>query len=154
MKLRKLVSFAAVATILGASILAPIPTFASDSICDNDHISDETKAASGCTNVDSIGELPSVILGILNAVIAISGLVAVIFIIVGGIQYTTSTGDPGKTKKAKDTILYALIGLIICALSFAIVNWVIIRAIGSQSGSTDDEGDGTALIIEEKNLVI
>ena len=36
-----------------------------------------------------------------------------------------SQGDPGKTKKAKDTILYGLIGLIVCLLAFAIVQFVI-----------------------------
>ena len=63
--------------------------------------------------------------GILNAVIGVLALVAVVVMIVGGVSYMTSSGDTGKVKKAKDTILYACIGLIVCALSFAIVNWVI-----------------------------
>ena len=63
--------------------------------------------------------------GILNAIVAVLGIVAVIVIIIGGINYMTSSGDAGKVKKAKDTILYGVIGLIICALAFAIVNFVI-----------------------------
>ena len=62
---------------------------------------------------------------IITAIIGILGLVCVVIIIIGGIGYMTSSGDAGKVKKAKDTILYACIGLIVCALSFAIVNWVI-----------------------------
>ena len=62
---------------------------------------------------------------IINAIIGILGIVAVIVIILGGVQYMTSTGDAGKVKKAKDTILYGVIGLIICALAAAIVNFVI-----------------------------
>lgn len=62
---------------------------------------------------------------ILNAVFGIIGVVAVVFIIIGGINYVTSQGDPGKTKKARDTILYAVIGLIVTLLAFAIVNFVL-----------------------------
>ena len=42
----------------------------------------------------------------------------------------TSAGDPGKVKKAKDTILYGVIGLVVCVLAFAIVNFVIANIIG------------------------
>ena len=62
---------------------------------------------------------------ILNAVIGSLGIVAVIVIVIGGILYMTSSGDAGKVKKAKDTILYGIIGLVICALAYAIVNFVI-----------------------------
>ena len=62
---------------------------------------------------------------ILNAVIGVLGIVAVLVIIIGGVSYMTSSGDAGKVKKAKDTILYGVIGLIICALAAAIVNFVI-----------------------------
>lgn len=69
--------------------------------------------------------LPTTVLGIVNVVIGVLGIVAVLVIIIGGVQYMTSTGDAGKVKKAKDTILYGVIGLVICILAFAIVNFVI-----------------------------
>ena len=62
---------------------------------------------------------------IINVVIGVIGFVAVAFIIFGGIQYTTSAGDPGKVKKAKDTILYGIIGLVVSMLAYAIVNFVL-----------------------------
>ena len=62
---------------------------------------------------------------ILNWIIGSLGIVAVIVIIIGGINYMTSSGDAGKVDKAKKTILYGVIGLIICALAAAIVNFVI-----------------------------
>ena len=74
---------------------------------------------------------------ILNAVIAVAGIVAVIFIVKGGFDYMTSSGDAGKVQKAKQTILYAVIGLIICALSFAIVNFVIIGLLGQNSADEE-----------------
>ena len=79
--------------------------------------------SAGCNNTSD--KLPSVVQNILNAIILVSGLVAVIFIIIGGVQYMTSAGDAGKFKKARDTILYSVIGLVICVLAFAIVNWTI-----------------------------
>lgn len=65
------------------------------------------------------------ITNIINAVIGVLGIVCVIVMIIGGVNYMTSNGDAGKVKKGKDTILYGVIGLVICALAFAIVNWVI-----------------------------
>jgi len=62
---------------------------------------------------------------IIVAVIFVMGIVAVVMIILGGIQYTTSQGDSGKVKKAKDTIMYGIIGLVVAILAFAIVNFVL-----------------------------
>ena len=62
---------------------------------------------------------------IINVIIGVIGFVAVVVIILGGVQYTTSAGDPGKVKKAKDTILYGIIGLVVALLAFAIVNFVL-----------------------------
>lgn len=86
-----------------------------------------TKFATGkdVKQVEGGNTLESDVTGIISAVIAVLGLVAVVVIIVGGIQYMTSSGDSGKVKKAKDTILYGVIGLVICVLAFAIVNFVI-----------------------------
>ena len=70
-------------------------------------------------------ELPSRIIGVVNWIIGILGVVCVIVMIIGGIQYMTSTGEPGKVKKAKDTILYGIIGLVVVILAAAIVNFVI-----------------------------
>ena len=97
---------------------------ASTDVCSSDSVPDSIKASSGCSGSDD--ELPNTIESILNSVILFSSLVSVAYIIVGGVQYISSSGDPGKIQKAKNTILYACIGLIICALSFAIVNFVII----------------------------
>lgn len=84
--------------------------------------------------VDTVGNndenLTESITGIINAVIAVLGIVCVVVIIIGGISYMTSSGDSGKVKKAKDTILYGVIGLVICVLAFAIVNFVINNILG------------------------
>lgn len=96
---------------------------ASRDVCNASGVSAEVKKAAGCSG--NSNALPKAIQSILSAIIVVSGIIAVVFIVYGGIQYMTSAGDAGKIKKAKDTILYAVIGLIVCALAFAIVNFVI-----------------------------
>ncbi|MBQ8996570.1 hypothetical protein IJ095_00875 [Candidatus Saccharibacteria bacterium] len=62
---------------------------------------------------------------IINTILYIVGILAVVMVIFGGVQYTTSAGDQAKVTKAKNTILYGLIGLIVAVLAYAIVQFVI-----------------------------
>jgi len=48
-----------------------------------------------------------------------------VVIILGGVQYTTSAGASDKVKKAKDTIMYGIIGLVVALLAYAIVNFIL-----------------------------
>ena len=57
-------------------------------------------------------------------ILGLSGAIAVLFLILGGLQYITSSGNKDKAEQAKQTILYAVIGLIVIALSFVIVAFV------------------------------
>jgi hypothetical protein len=61
---------------------------------------------------------------ILNLLISVIGSVSVIMIVVGGLMYAASTGDPGRVKRAHDTIVYAIVGLIVAIVAFAVVNFV------------------------------
>ena len=92
-----------------------------------------TNNAVNYANVNKVGDkkdsLIPAITNILNAVIGVLGLVCVVVMLIGGVNYMTSSGDTGKVQKAKDTILYGLIGLIVCVLSFALVNFVIANII-------------------------
>ncbi len=78
-------------------------------------------AAGGTGNEDLTKYIPNIV----NTVIFFVGIIAVVVIILGGISYATSQGDPGKVKKGKDTILYGVIGLIVALLVYAIVNFVL-----------------------------
>ena len=73
------------------------------------------------TNID----LPSKVKTILSTVFFVLGIVAVVMIILGGFNYMLSQGDSGKVKKGKDTILYGIVGLIICLIANAIVTFVL-----------------------------
>lgn len=100
------------------------------SVCDQP-VSDEVKRANGCPGYGEPATVRDVIIGIINGIVGILSIVAVIFVIVGGVNYMTSAGDAGKVEKAKKTILYAVIGLVICALAFAIVNFFIAKVLNS-----------------------
>ena len=60
-----------------------------------------------------------------NTILYIVGIIAVRMLIIGGIRYVESGGDAKKVTDAKNTVLYAIIGLVICFLAFAIVKFVI-----------------------------
>jgi len=62
---------------------------------------------------------------IINSLLFILGAVAVLVIIIGGIRYATSMGDAKRVESAKNTIMYAVIGLIVALLAYAIVNFVV-----------------------------
>lgn len=74
------------------------------------------------------GSLGTFINNIINMLLFIIGAVAVIMIIIGGIRYVTSNGDSAQTTSAKNTVLYAVVGLVVALMAFAIVNFVL-RAI-------------------------
>ena len=62
---------------------------------------------------------------IVNVILFILGAIAVIMIVIGGIRYVTSSGDGSAITGAKNTILYAVVGLVVALLAYAIVNFVV-----------------------------
>jgi len=69
----------------------------------------------------------------INRAFSWAGVIAVIMVVVGGIQYTTSNGNPQQAAKAKQTITYAIVGLAISLLAIAIVN----LAVGAINGGSN-----------------
>jgi hypothetical protein len=66
-----------------------------------------------------------IITSIINVILFITGVLSVAMLIYGGIRYTTSAGEAARVTGAKNTVMYAIIGLIISILAYAIVNFVI-----------------------------
>lgn len=64
---------------------------------------------------------------IANTLIFIVGAISVLMVIIGALRYVLSGGDSAGLKSAKDTILYALIGVVVAMLSYALVAFVIGR---------------------------
>lgn len=70
-------------------------------------------------------DLTTVVKNISNTALSIISVIAVVMLIYGGFRYVVSGGDQKKVTDAKNTILYAIIGLIVAFLALAIVNFVI-----------------------------
>ena len=70
----------------------------------------------------SLSGVPKIAVDVL---LEIAGALSVIFIVVGGLKYTTSAGDPKATASAKNTILYAIVGLVVSSSAYAIVHYVL-----------------------------
>lgn len=83
---------------------------------------------------------------ITNTILYIVGIIAVIMLIIGGIKYVISGGDAKKVTDAKNTILYAIIGLVIAFFACAIVNFVI-----SALPSSDKEDKEETSLIQSTN---
>lgn len=94
----------------GASDLK-ISTGATTATCDTDNTATE--------------KVNSTITTVINVFSTLVGVIAVIMIIYGGMRYITSGGDSGKITSAKNTIIYALIGLVVVALAQFIVKFVL-----------------------------
>jgi glucan phosphoethanolaminetransferase (alkaline phosphatase superfamily) len=63
----------------------------------------------------------------INTLLYVLGMIAVLMIVVSGVRYITSSGDSSRIKSAKDTLLYAVVGLVVAIMSYAIVNFVLGR---------------------------
>ncbi len=68
--------------------------------------------------------------GILSQILSLSFMViggmATLFLLIGAVRYAISAGDPSQQRQAKNTILYAIIGLVVSVSGFAIVQFVIV----------------------------
>lgn len=76
-------------------------------------------------NINNGGDVKNNVANGITVAFVMAAIVAVILIIIGGVNYAMSQGDPSKTKKAKDTIIYSMIGLVVVALAFAIVRFIV-----------------------------
>ena len=115
---------AALAVTLGVSgaVLAQATTYAacsSPADCVQDGVN---KAGGNASKTTDAGEIIQTIVRVLLFLI---GAISVIMIIIGGFRYVVSQGDSGAVTSAKNTILYAVIGLVVAIFAWAIVDFVI-----------------------------
>ncbi|HLG90751.1 MAG TPA: pilin [Candidatus Saccharimonadales bacterium] len=85
----------------------------------------DASGQSPCDSGTATKSLDDTIASVINILSVVVGVVAVIMLIVGGFRYITSAGDTARVASAKNTILYAIIGLIIVALAQVIVRFVL-----------------------------
>ena len=101
-------------------LASPVFADAQSDICNG------IQGTGGGTNCAGSGPtLGAIVADTINVLCVIVGIAAVIMIILGGFRYITASGDSGKIAGAKDTIIYAIVGLIIVAFSQMIVYFVL-----------------------------
>lgn len=81
-------------------------------------------ANGACTTPNDNRTVTGTISQVANIMIFVIGAVAVLMIIIGGLRYVLAQGDSSATKSAKDTILFAIIGLVISIAAYGLVNFV------------------------------
>lgn len=129
---------AAVLTVFGLSGVAMISPAAAKGFCPNGQPWDTSYTECDANKGGVVGQqtnLMGVLNVVINVVLGVVGFVAVAMIIMGGISYTTSQGDAAKTTKARNTILYGVVGLVIALLAFAIVNFVLSNVFGGNTAT-------------------
>lgn len=93
------------------------------------------------------GGANAIIPKVINIMLFIVGILAIIMMIYGGIRYVLSGGDNNKVKDAKNTILYAVVGLVVAILGYAIVSWIVSILSGGSVGGDGDSGASVSLIV-------
>ena len=132
MTTKSLLTFAASALIATFALFAPVTVGSLEGT-----VQDGVNAARGT-------DVPSTLLGdggvlstIINTMLFIIGFLSVVMLIFGGLRYIISGGNAAAVTAAKNTILYAIVGLIIAIFAYAIVNFVIGSLTGTASGGTN-----------------
>lgn len=135
-KIKKYVVIALAAAALLAPVIASSTAGAQDQIrsglCAGTNLT--TTSPGGCANDgEAEGKVQGLIKLIINIFSIVVGVVSVIMIIIGGLKYITSSGDSNNVTSAKNTILYAIIGLVVVALAQFIVQFVLAKALTAEN---------------------
>lgn len=138
-KIRNMLVAVAALFAFAAPVAIPAAVFAADDLvtpglCGGIEVSNN-QTGNCATSATGAGDRVSDLLKrVINIFSWIVGVIAVIMIIVGGLKYITSGGDSSNVSSAKNTILYALVGLVIVALAQFIVRFVLGEASGVATG--------------------
>ena len=128
-RVKRLILTAAAAVALMAPAAVPVAVYADDANTSGGAacgVELQVNSNGGtCTVTDASANFSNLVKRIINIFSIVVGVIAVIMIIVGGLRYITSGGDSGNVSSAKNTIIYALVGLVIVALAQFIVRFVL-----------------------------
>ena len=105
-------------------VFALTPVAFAESVNPVDSIQKGVDASGGSSTKGSDG-LKGSLKNIVDILLFILGAIAVIMVVVGGLRYVLSGGDSNQITAAKNTILYAIVGVVVAILAYAIVHWVI-----------------------------
>jgi hypothetical protein len=119
------------ASLLALPVIAfGVTTLVADSASAQLNLESGINSAKGTGAPDNVTEDDGLIKKVVNLLLWAIGIISVIMIIIGGIRYATSNGDSNQVTAAKNTIMYAVIGLVIAIFAYAIVNFVLFQTAG------------------------
>ncbi len=133
-KLKRIVLTIAAVLALGAPALVPVAAYAvtdntiSGGINCGTDLTLDAGGNSDCATTNTNTNFTALLRKIINVFSVIVGVIAVVMIIVGGLKYITSGGESSNVSGAKNTIIYAIVGLVIVALAQFIVHFVLSNA--------------------------
>ncbi len=119
------------ASLLALPVIAfGVTTLVADSASAQLDLESGINSAKGTGTPDNVTEDDGLIKKVVNLLLWAIGIISVIMIIIGGIRYAISNGDSNQVTAAKNTIMYAVIGLVIAIFAYAIVNFVLFQTAG------------------------
>ena len=114
--------------LMSLTILSSLCLFVSPAVSASVFPNSKSAACQGVNSTDCSGgeaQVDSALANVINLLSIVVGIIAVIMIIIGGFRYVTSGGDSNAISSAKNTILYAIVGLVIAVLAQIIVRFVL-----------------------------
>lgn len=131
-----LVSFFTLLAVAGSLFFGQLmPAYAQANIqsglCTGANLQFSENPTGSCSNSNATEQINNIVRTVINIISAVVGIVAVVMIIVGGLRYITSGGNDTSVTSAKNTILYAIIGLIIVALAQVLVRFTLNKVVNS-----------------------
>ena len=115
------------ATVAGALAFAPLMVGAASPVSSGFTPDKAADSTSGLSQTP----VYTIIMNVMNWLLGIVGVLAVIAFVISGILYLTAAGDEEQIEKAKATMMYAIIGLVI-----ALIGLIVVNAIGGLTGTT------------------
>ncbi len=131
----KFIRAVAIAAVAFSFLAVATPTFALFESAKNQACNGVSQTESGCAATNQDSQVESTLSIVLNLFSFAVGIMVVIMIIIGGVKFVTSQGDSGAVTGARNTIIYALVGLVIVLLAQFIVHFVLGRAAAAPTAS-------------------
>jgi cytochrome bd-type quinol oxidase subunit 2 len=133
-RIKNLVMAAAAVLMFSVPMLVPVMVSAQDAnanieqgLCAGANLDAGSTGSCNTNDTAATDKINGMIKLVINIFSLVVGVVSIIMIIIGGLKYITSAGDSGNVTSAKNTILYAIIGLVVVALSQFIVRFVLTK---------------------------
>ncbi|MCB9803096.1 hypothetical protein H6761_03770 [Candidatus Nomurabacteria bacterium] len=82
---------------------------------------------------NGVNNFPALVNNVIKGVLGLTGAVALVMIVIGGVTWMTSAGNADRVRRGKDTLLWAILGLIIIFISYAVIDFVFKALLNGQA---------------------